>query len=410
MSARLIEQADWSDLKPTLAHSASVSSTSPIGKIELFESFADVADSWRAFETTATCTPYQRYDWLRIWQDHIGAAEDVRPVLCQVKDPSGRLLAILPFGRYRHGGFRVASWLGDKHMNYFMGLYAPGDAVLEIDWRPVLKWIARHSDIDVFFLKNQPRTWHGRPNPMASLPSHPSPSQAYSTALDPDFETFLESRRPGRWKRLLRNKERKLALEGNITVARFVNCDEASAVLETYFNQKARRLSEHGIPNPFDPPYVRAFFKDVVCSQDRDDPLLELYALYCDNDILAVYAGSGLQNRFSTSICSITDSPLNRYSPGEQLLKALIADRCARGDTMLDLGIGESRYKRHWCPDTDDLFDTLVPVTAAGHVAKHLAIMARRAKRAIKQNERAWSVYSALRSLKAGKPWHPNET
>ena len=377
--------------------------TAPTYSVTITASFDDIDSDWRAFQQKAICTPYQRFAWLRIWQETIGEASKVHPVLCRVHGADGRLVAILPFGRYQRGPLKVAGWLGDKHMNYFMGLYAPGTAFSACDCRSLLAEIGTQAGIDVFQLKNQPRTWMGMTNPFAALPGEPSPSQAYSTALEPDFDAFYASRPSGRWKRQLRNKAKKLDELGAVELRHFVDGDEAVNVLETYFRQKAVRFAEAGITNPFDAEPVQAFFRRVLAEQDPREPLFELYALQQGDDVLAVYGGSGFHDRFSTSICSITDTCRKQFSPGEQLLKDVIADRCARGDAVLDLGIGESRYKRHWCPDTDDLIDVFVPLSASGHIGALLARSRQRLKRAIKQNEKAWNMVALLRTMKGAR-------
>ena len=35
---------------------------------------AALEQEWRQFEQTADCTPFQTFDWLSIWQRHIGDA------------------------------------------------------------------------------------------------------------------------------------------------------------------------------------------------------------------------------------------------------------------------------------------------------------------------------------------------
>lgn len=382
---------------------------SNIAPYRLHTELEPLAAWWTAFEREAICTPYQRHAFLSHWQSRIGAADGVTPLIVELCNPDGTTAAILPFGIYKRGPFCVAGWLGDKHMNYFMGLYHPDVAWDRIDMRATLQDVGRASKVDLFYLKNQPQDWGGFKNPISTLTLQPSPSAAYRTALSNDFDAFLESRPKGRWKRQLRNKRKKLATHGEVVVSRVVNCEQATRYLDTYFAQKARRLAAQGIRNPFEPHNVRSFFRDLVCEQDANDPVFELYALWCDDEILAVYAGSHHQGRFATSVCSVTDGPLATYSPGELLLQGLIEDRCARGDTILDLGIGEARYKTHWCPEADFLFDTALPVSRTGHMVAWATRTKQGLKRAIKQNSLLWSLYRTIRSRFGARNIHPAE-
>jgi CelD/BcsL family acetyltransferase involved in cellulose biosynthesis len=57
------------------------------------------------------------------------------------------------------------------------------------------------------------------------------------------------------------------------------------------------------------------------------------------------------------------------YSPGELLLSNVIRMCCERGFEKFDLGIGDATYKQVYCSDAEELFDSIIPITAAGYVA-----------------------------------------
>lgn len=51
-----------------------------IARIEVYDDFAAAEPAWRAVEQTGNLvTPYQTFDFLRLWHRHIGAASDVTP-------------------------------------------------------------------------------------------------------------------------------------------------------------------------------------------------------------------------------------------------------------------------------------------------------------------------------------------
>lgn len=363
--------------------------------------FDAIAPLWRTFERTALCTPYQRCDWLRLWQEHIGVVSGIAPFVVTVRDRERQLVAILPFGIYRRGPVRIAGWLGDRHMNYFMGVFSRRASVDRLDWPAVMNAVARAAGIDVFVLQNQPAQWRGQPNPIQLPGSRRSPSPAFSAELASDFQTFVDSRSGGRWKRQLRSKAAKLENAGVVEMGRAESPDIARTVLESYFVQKAVRLARQGIPDPFSTPHVQAFFRAVLDEQDHAAPLLELYSLKVDGEVVAVYGGSAHRGHFSTSICSIAETGVHQFSPGEQLLRHMIGDRIARADRSLDLGIGASRTKTHWSDGRDELFDTLVPVTALGSIAAYTTSVLLAAKTSIKENPKLWESYSRLRKWRS---------
>jgi CelD/BcsL family acetyltransferase involved in cellulose biosynthesis len=72
--------------------------------------------------------------------------------------------------------------------------------------------------------------------------------------------------------------------------------------------------------------------------------------------------------RFSGMFNSIAGSEFRNYSPGELLLANVIRMCCDRGLNTFDLGIGDAAYKQVYCKDAEALFDSVIPITAAGQV------------------------------------------
>lgn len=368
-------------------------------RVTFSETMETIATCWRAFEKVAVSTPYQRFDWLWIWHRTIGIERDIVPLIVQVETQSGQLVALLPLGSFQRGPVRIAAWLGDQHSNYFMGLFRPDGSCSSIDWTELFRALGKAAGIDVFVLKNQPSRWDDLENPIRLPRSRPSPTDAYHVRLEGDFETLLENRPGNRWKRQLRTKARKIEATGTVRYKREVVGDEAMALLDTYFEQKAERFARQGIPDPFATPSARRFFRTLIEEQDVDDPLFELYGLTVDDEIISIYGGSAHRGRFSTSITSIAESGMQQFSPGELLLSELCRDRFDRADAVLDLGIGKSRTKMHWCDDPDELFDAVFPVSLLGTVAAFAARIKLDAKGRIKKNDNLWDSYTQFRKL-----------
>jgi len=78
---------------------------------------------------------------------------------------------------------------------------------------------------------------------------------------------------------------------------------------------------------------------------------------------------------------------------------------CERGLGTFDLGIGEAHYKTLFCGDAEPLFDSYLPLTAAGHLPAFAFAVIAMGKRAIKQSSLLWSLVRAGRALRAW--WSP---
>ena len=100
----------------------------------------------------------------------------------------------------------------------------------------------------------------------------------------------------------------------------------------------------------------------------RAKPVIELYAASVGDTIIATFGGIVADGRFSGMFNSIAGAEFRNYSPGELLLANVIRMCCERGLDRFDLGIGDAAYKQVYCKDAEALYDSVIPITAAGQV------------------------------------------
>lgn len=351
----------------------------------------EIAAEWRDFEARALLTPYQAYGWVRPFVETVGAAHgmDFRYVL--LRDAQGALLALLPLVLTRRSGVRFAEFIGGKHANYHMGLYEPRFAAA-LDTgatRAMLSAIdAAIGGLDAFVFANQPVSWQGMVNPLATLAAAPSPSGAYKLALAPgDGEATLKRSMSRHAQKKLKNKRNRFAEFGPSRLVRAREPQEIANLVDSFLAQKAARFQAMGAPDPFADPALRHFLEAGALAGDGSPPVLELYALELNGSPVATYVGAVQGGRFSGMATSFEmDSPAARTSPGEILLVDLIKLKCRDGLSVFDLGVGEARYKTTICDEHDELVDSFVPLTAKGHAFAVLSRAKRAAKRRIKQS------------------------
>ena len=150
---------------------------------------------WRALERgSALATPYQHFDFLSLWQRHIGAPSGVEPFIVVNFDAAGRPVLLLPFSSRRLGALRAVEFLGGKHANFNFPLcrhdFAVGAATSDI--KAMVARLAGRAD--VLLLAHQLVSWQGVANPPSLLPHQPSPSFGASGALAPDFDALMTAR------------------------------------------------------------------------------------------------------------------------------------------------------------------------------------------------------------------------
>lgn len=370
----------------------------PAASVTVYTDARAALPTWRELAALAPSTPYQDPAWVLPWLDTIGASLGISPFIVVARDAEGRATALLPLGLQRQGSLAVAAFLGAKDSNFNMGLFRHGIAWSRAAIEALLRRAARDAGPDLFVLRNQPRSWQGRPNPFAALPQQPSPSFAYKTTLDPDPEVFLKAHLSRDSRKKLRQKMNRLRSLGPVRIVEAGAGGDAVAILDAFLEQRTARNRSAGIGCD-DLPALRRFLDATV---GRDGPV-SFFALFCGDRVVATLGGLRHGARFSGMLTSFTAEPdIARTSPGELLLGEVMSLHGAAGFTAFDLGIGEARYKESYCPDVEELFDSLVPVSARGHVVARLERLRLQAKRAIKQSRWAWPL--ALRVRRALQP------
>lgn len=394
-------------VRPAIAsgeRAVTVSAAGPrIARVEVVRDMAPARPHWLALEQAGCLmTPYQAFDFLDLWQRHIGAGEGVEPRIVVGFDDANAPLFVLPLGRRRMaGGLKAIEFLGGKHSNFNMGLWRADylAAVTADDLRGVFAHLA--GEADVVSLGNQPLMWAGRDNPLALLSHQPSPSFGFSGPLQADFEALFNERTSPVGRRKMRKKERTLAGFGEVTFARAASEAAIRRVAEDFFTQKSARMRAIGLPDVFAAQDVRDFISaGVLTPTAAGSSLIELYTLSVGDTIVATMGGVCADGRFSAMFSSIIHDRFKTESPGEQLLVRVVRDCCERGLHTFDLGVGEASYKSMFC-NPDPMFDSDWPLTAKGRA---FALMHRgfaAAKRSVKQNPTLWNVIVVARRIKA---------
>jgi len=374
-----------------------------IAEVTVFPDMAAAEPHWRALEQACVlATPYQQYDFLKLWQRHVGAPAGVMPFIVVGFNPFGTPLFLLPLGLRRVSGLRVAEFLGGKHANFNMALWR-SDVAAQLtasDVKAVLKRLGREADL--LSLVNQPLTWAGATNPFALLPHQRAANAAFSGGLIPDFEALLRARTNAATRKKMRKKERALASFGAVRFARAEGIREIRGALDAFFKQKSARMRAQGLSDAFADPNVRRFVEDAATARrSGGEPLIELYTLSVDDMIVATMGGIVGRGRFCAMINSIAGGRYAAESPGEQLIVRLVRQCCERELDTFDLGVGNARYKNLFCGDAEPLFDSFLSLSAAGLMPAMACRLVATVKRAVKQHPSLWAAVKLTRRLHA---------
>ncbi len=384
-----------------MAENPTRSQASPVAKVEVFNDMRAVEAAWRRLETPGQLfTPYQRYDFLAAWQEHVGVSRNLKPMIVVAYDAGRQPVMLLPLALNQESGVRTARFLGGKHATFNMPIWrtdfaaAATVADLEAVWNAIRK---HDQPVDLLAFTQQPRQWHGVRNPMSLLPGQASVNECPLMPIAPGASPT--ERISNSFRRRLKSKERKLqALSGYRYLRASSDC-EIKRLLDAFFVIKPARMAAQKLPNVFAAAGVEDFVRRACSARLADGGhAIEIHALESDEEVIAIFAGVADGRRISMMFNTYTMSDNARYSPGLILIRDIVDYYAERGYTSLDLGIGSDDYKQMFCKSNEPIFDSFVPLSIRGQLAAAGGSTLSRVKRMVKQTP---ALSKAARALRA---------
>jgi CelD/BcsL family acetyltransferase involved in cellulose biosynthesis len=159
------------------------------------------------------------------------------------------------------------------------------------------------------------------------------------------------------------------------------------------------RMAEQKLPNVFAEPGVEEFIRSACRAPHAGGRVIDIHALECDDEVIAMFAGVADGHRFSMMFNTYTMSARSRCSPGLILMRNIIDHYAAKSYRALDLGIGSDDYKRLFCKDDEPIFDSFIPLSPRGRVAATAMSAFNRLKRQVKRNPMLLRFAQTLRRV-----------
>jgi CelD/BcsL family acetyltransferase involved in cellulose biosynthesis len=377
-----------------------------VARVVVFENLACAEPVWRHLQREGVTTPYQHFDFLAPWQQHVGRHENTSPFIVIGYDAADQPAFLLPLGRRNAGSLQIAEFLGGTHANFNFGVWRPELArgLSEQDLRAILAEIRAHG-IDLVRMLRQPASWEGVPNPFALLSHQTTVDDCTRLTLNGTGQEVLASQLSSAMRGRLRTKERKLQKLSGYRYFRATAAEEVDRLLAFFFPAKSSHMAVQGLRNVFAEPGVEAFVAQAAhAGLAGDPPLIEIHALEGDGEILAFFGAITDGRRLSLMFNTYTLGEHARHSPGLILLMQVVASCADRGMTSFDLGVGEAGYKAFFCKEPEPLFDSFLPLSPAGHASALLQRATFAAKRKIKTTPALWNVAQQARRWLRGAP------
>jgi CelD/BcsL family acetyltransferase involved in cellulose biosynthesis len=377
------------------------SKTSRIAKVDFLHDLGQAETIWRSLENQQhLSTPYQRFDFLRPWQQQVGTREGLRPFIVIAYDRECRPLVLLPLALGKSHGIRAAHFMGGKHATFNMALWDRDFAVeaTRADLDALISAIRERANADVLAFSQQPLRWHDLPNPMALLPRQAS-------ANDCPLMTIAPNASPSAWvshslRRRFKAKERKLKMLQGYRYHVATEDADIRRLLNAFFRIKPQRMAEQKLPNVFAEPGVEDFIRAACMKRlANGGRIIDIHALECDDEVIAVFAGVADGRRFSMMFNTYTISGNSRHSPGLILIRDIIDHYAEQGYHALDLGVGSDGYKLLFCKSNEAIFDCFIPLSPRGAIVAAAMSAFNRAKYLVKHSPALLNVAEGLRRV-----------
>ncbi|MEO4041044.1 GNAT family N-acetyltransferase [Hoeflea sp. CAU 1731] len=352
---------------------------------------------WRELETLPQCSIHQSYHWCRAW-----SGRDSRPLFIVGRftagEFDGRIAFVLPLSIRKAGPLRIAGYAGGTFNNLNFGLFHPDFIAISTPhamWN-VIDQVRKVVDgVDLLLLERHPETWRGFAHPFANLPHFEDQNRSFQVSLESDFETVVRRGNAKRRRKKFRTSAKLLEALGGYDYVQAATPQEARALLDCFYEQKAARFNMKGIPDVFASQSIQELFKDLAagCFEEVRKPL-EMHAirLRVDGRPIAI---AGLSVKDGHVICqfsSFESGETENASPGDLLFYHMIKNACESGKELFDFGVGDEQFKRNWCDVETQLYDCVIALTAKGRAGAVAVAGLTHAKRMIKTNPRLFAL------------------
>ncbi len=394
-------------MRPDSFDRRSAAASSVDGNIEVSVSscFGTLRQDWLRLQDDPSISLHQSLEWCTAWH-----RTHRNPVVLVTGVQDGKTEFILPLEIVKTRFGRLARFIAAPYSNVNTGLFScafrqSADAAIMAS---VTTQITRHlqGKADLVALSNVPPVWRDETSPLIFLPSVENQNRSFQLPLLRTFEETLGQINAKRRRKKYRTSLKRLEALGGYEHIIANTVDERRLLMDLYFEQKAIRFRNQGLPDVFKALETKAFFHELTRTEATGhDFALQLHALrITGSDKGQIAAIAGLSRKGDHVICqfsSIDESIAADASPGEFLFHLMVEYCNHQGVALFDFGIGEQSYKSSWCPVKTVQRDYLIPLSLTGRLAAHSLAWVTFAKSSIKASPRFYAFVQRLRSKRS---------
>ena len=364
----------------------------------------DLKADWLRLEQTGYATYYQSYAWCQAWLESVAERSSVTVAVICGRDLSGAACFIIPLQISQRFGVGFLQWLSAGEANYCFGIFdRRADAAYWPDWfdAHVSQILALVENYDVVCFYNMPKRLFGFDNPLGSLGRFASANQSFITHLTHDYDALLQHKRSPKSIGKMRRRDTRLEELGPLEFQVLAGGESAEIALQEALRDKQYQLAQIGV-HSFATEQVQDYFGRLLKQPVEGLDRLYVFRLLQNGKTISSSVGAVKAGCFWLLILSMApDAPL-QFSPGDYLLRKIIAWSCANNIAHFDFSIGHSNYKQLWMDEEVELRDHFGARTLKGLPIAAAFLFYHTFKRMIKNQPAIKSAFFAIRKFFAG--------
>ena len=315
-------------------------------EVALHSEFDFLGAEYRALFESARVTAFQHPLWLdRIYKrlvPHAGAD----PLIVTVRAHNdGRLVSVLPLLRRKSGGLKIVEYADLGVSDYVTPIYAPEDQdTLAQDSRcseDIRRALIPFDLIRIIKIRDDGPLFSDAFGPMSRSFMRFS---AHETRLFAPFSDWRAERLDDKFTRFLDRKRRQLCKKGQLSFRCVTDASEMDTAFDKLREYRGARFQDMNRRDILQERTFYEFYLDAANS-GHDCGLSRTHMLCLDGEPIATHFGLAHKGTLYFLLVGFNLAEYRNQSVGLLIVENLAADCIARGETILDLTIGDEPYK-----------------------------------------------------------------
>jgi CelD/BcsL family acetyltransferase involved in cellulose biosynthesis len=366
--------------------------------ITVYHDLASVEMLWRELCANGISTVFQNFDWCNTWFKVWGQKMKCTPLVVVARKANHQIAFILPMQRRNWLGLTLLEWMGQPQFSYSGGIFANdflsdnAAAWFEIYVPQVIEILRPNS---LFNLRNMPAKIQGVNSPLSGLFALEAVNISYVMTLNSSFETLLKTKRTAKSLSKMRRRDVRLQELGDLQYTCASESESATAIIDACLAIKNEQLRASGVKGLFENADA-IFYKSLLVSAPNS---LDVFYLQLNGETLSVMIGAHHAGQFLLLISAFNSAIAAQLSPGDHLLRKVIAHCCEQNYKLFDFSLGDQDYKTTWQDEKVVSYHFIRGETTLGSIAAFLLRLNVNVKRSVKQSAVARKIYTALRSF-----------